>query len=231
MLQPSRPPAIVGLITPTVVYTVQRQTFGPWPHIGIEVTEIMPVATYLDPAPAVIFVLFVFMVLATLKHCCPRNVFWRAGHTMSGKTSNSILTVVTAATSNKALKNMGLSSGDLSSAVALEEPKAVAVTFPSIANCNKAAISVVRDVHRSVETATSFRVSTPQMLSNDNALIAAIAFAEPLHSAETVIFNTSQHGQKSELFTNHFHKPIITEWATQVKGLDLAVQMETGVRE
>ena len=79
LLQSSRPSAVVGRVGAVVIDPFQREAARSWPHVGTERREVVaPFVAHGDPAPAVVVVVGVSRIEASIFRGSPDHVFGRA---------------------------------------------------------------------------------------------------------------------------------------------------------
>jgi hypothetical protein len=70
------PLAVARFIALVVVYAIQRLAVRPLAHVGEKVFEHQPTVAYVNASPAIVFVIFVAWIVATLPQANPTDVGW-----------------------------------------------------------------------------------------------------------------------------------------------------------
>ena len=81
-----RPAAVLRRVVAVVVDAIQFLSLWAMPHIGIEVIELLPYGADLNPAPAIIRVLGILWITASLRHRPPSAIGFRHAQAVSAVT-------------------------------------------------------------------------------------------------------------------------------------------------
>ena len=197
-------------------------------HVGKERLEGLPSLTYFDSAPAIVFVLLVLIVLASLVHSHPRNPSRRIAHTVRGKSGDSGFLHKASTASCGSRQNMGLARHLFGSAIAFEKPKRPPVSFAVLSDSDQATVPSPRNINRCLQAPACFGIPVTNVSTYDADGIPTVAAAYPFRVPIGIAAISTDHSEKSKSLL--FHRQMVSRWAKQVgeRAQRLAKQMKDG---
>ena len=222
LLMPGGPAAVAWLVIAVHIYAVKCGLWRTGPHIGVEIGEVLfPSLAYCYAATAVILISMIALALTSRQHGCPRVVFARIGHVMSGKSGNRGFSRVAAAACRPSGCDVPLAGDNRIAAVAEKFPEMMRPAKLTKSNSSQSPKLLPGNVCGCRETTARFGVAIPKIFGRDRRLRPAVALTHPINTAPD-IGGTLDHCQATVSMAEHVYelrhrRNCSSKWYTQVQ--------------